>query len=72
MRRPRGARSEGLGHNCPMVLARHLIRLAGDSVSYAVTTRRIALLLTLALGLLLVAVGLAAKAAAPLVIYPFV
>ncbi|MFM7062367.1 MAG: hypothetical protein ACKO04_02570 [Actinomycetes bacterium] len=55
-----------------MALARHLLRLAGDSVSYALTTRRVALLVTLALGLLLVAVGLAAKAAAPLVIYPFV
>jgi len=55
-----------------MVLARHLARLAGDSVSYALTTRRIALLVTLALGLVLVAVGLAAKAAAPIIVYPFV
>jgi len=55
-----------------VVLARHLLRLAGDSASYAFTTRRVALLVTLVLGLLLVAVGLAAKAAAPLVVYPFV
>jgi hypothetical protein len=59
-------------HTARVILVRHLARLAGDSVAYAITTRRIALLITLALGLLLVAVGLAAKAAAPLVLYPFV
>ena len=66
------ARSPQFGHTRGVVLARHLLRLAGDSASYAFTTRRVALLVTLVLGLLLVAVGLAAKAAAPLVVYPFV
>jgi hypothetical protein len=55
-----------------VLLARHIGRILGGSVSYAVATRRVSLLVVIVTGLLLVALGLVGKIAAPLVIYPFV
>jgi hypothetical protein len=55
-----------------VLLARHLARLVGGSLAYATATRRVSLLVVLVVGLVLVALGLAAKAAAPVVIYPFI
>jgi hypothetical protein len=55
-----------------VLLARHLARLVGGSVAYATATRRVSLLVVLVVGLVLVALGLVAKAAAPVVIYPFI
>lgn len=55
-----------------MTFVHHLGRLIRDSVSYAFVTRRVGLLVMVLVGLVLVAVGLAAQAATPYVIYPFV
>jgi hypothetical protein len=53
-----------------MLRARHLVRLSGDFLSYAVVNRAwwvLPLLLILALATLLIVVG---QAAAPITIYP--
>lgn len=55
-----------------MLFARHLRRLIGDTLAYAVVTRRLSLLVAVVIGLCLVAIGLAAQSAAPFVLYPFV
>lgn len=46
-------------------------RAIGQALHYGVATRRATVVVALAIGLLLVAISLAAQAAAPLAIYPF-
>jgi len=55
-----------------MILLRHVGRLAGATVMYAVATRRIALLFLVILGVALVALATASQVVAPIVVYPFV
>ena len=54
-----------------MILARHIVRLLGETVTMAVATRRISLLVAILLGLVLAVVVITVQVAAPLVVYPF-
>jgi hypothetical protein len=55
-----------------MLLGRHVARLLADLVAFSVVTRRVSLLVAVALGLVLVAIAFAGQTAAPFVVYPFV
>lgn len=54
-----------------MVLARHVARLLWSTARYGLATRRLSLVVAIAIGLALVVASLAATAVAPLVLYPF-
>ncbi len=54
-----------------MILARHIVRLLGETITMALVTRRISLLVAILVGLVLAAVVVTVQVAAPLVVYPF-
>ena len=54
-----------------MRLVVHLAKLFFETTRYAISTRRVSVILVLVLGLALVALSLTAQTVAPLALYPF-
>ena len=50
---------------------RYVVRLAREVISYGIADRHYGLVLVLALGVLIVLVGMTVHAVAPIAIYPF-
>jgi hypothetical protein len=54
-----------------MRLLAHVARMTFETARYAVSTRRVAVLIVLVLGLALLAISVTAQTVAPLALYPF-
>ncbi len=54
-----------------MRFLQHVFRLVWEATTFSIASRRYAVIAVVAIGLLLVAVALTAKAVAPLALYPF-